>query len=329
MTISSNATMQSKMEWMDVVSDDLQQVVKKMQDVSFLDNQLLDAAVDMILTAGGKRVRPSLTLLIGRALGADYDKVISVAASVELLHTATLVHDDLVDDAPERRGVATLHTQLPLGVTVLTGDFLFAQAAALAAEADSVRIVQVFADTLVSICKGEILQAQTRWHVPDRETYDKRIYGKTAALYEAAALSGAIIGSPAQEKMIQAFAAYGRELGMAFQIVDDALDFTADTTKLGKPAGHDLRQGHITLPTMYYLDANGTDHDTFIEQISDEGNVDEVVQAIRAAKMPQQALQDARGHIDNALEALESLNEWAPELDHLQNLAQYVVDRDF
>lgn len=327
MTISSNAMAQSALTWQDSVAGDLRRVVEKMQHVSFLDSQLIDAAVDMILTAGGKRVRPSLTILASRAGDADYDKMISVAASIELLHTATLVHDDLVDESPERRGVPTLHTKLPLGVTVLTGDFLFAQAAALAAEADNVRVVKVFADTLVAIVRGEILQAQTRWQVPSLKVYEQRIYGKTAALYEASAISGAILADY-DEDTIQAYATFGRELGIAFQIVDDALDFSADAEKLGKPAGHDLRQGHINLPAMLYIKNNNIDHEAFVDQAADEDRVGALVQAIRDAGMAKKSLRVAEGRIEKGIAALDTV-PWAPEIDLMKQLAQYVVDREF
>lgn len=327
MTISSNAMAQPAISWQGAVSDDLALVVQKMQSVSFLDSQLIDAAVNMILTAGGKRVRPSLTVLTSRSVEADEDKMIAVAASVELLHTATLVHDDLVDDAPERRGVATLHTKLPLGVTVLTGDFLFAQAAALAAEADSVRVVKIFAETLVSICRGEILQAQTRWQVPTMKVYQERIYGKTAALYEAATLSGAILGDVSEE-VVQAYATFGRELGMAFQIVDDALDFIADAEQLGKPAGHDLRQGHINLPAMLYIMKHNLNHDEFVERASDEQQVEALVQAIRHEGMAKKSLRVAQEHIEKGIVALDAV-KWTPEIDLMKQLAHYVVDRNF
>ncbi len=327
MTISPNAMTQPAISWQQAVADDIAHVAQKMQTVSFLDSELIDTAINMILTAGGKRVRPSITILVSRAVEADYEKSIAVAASVELLHTATLVHDDLVDDAPTRRGVPTLHTQLPLGVTVLTGDFLFAQAASLAAEANNVRVIQVFANTLVSICKGEILQAQTRWQVPTMKIYQERIYGKTAALYEAAAISGALLGK-VNEDTIQAFAAFGRELGIAFQIVDDALDFMADNQKLGKPAGHDLRQGHINLPAMLYIMKHNITHDEFIEQVTDESSIETIIQAIREDGMAHKSLHIAKEHIDKAIKALDNV-KWSPEVDLMKQLARYVTEREF
>jgi geranylgeranyl pyrophosphate synthase len=324
---STTVSLSAKITWSEAVRADLEEVTNKIRQVSFLDNQLLDAALNMILSAGGKRMRPALALLVGRACDSPYEKLLSVAASVELLHTATLVHDDVVDEANERRGAPTLHTRLPLGVTVLTGDFLFAQSAALAAEAESVRVVQIFAQTLVSICRGEILQAQTRWQATDQETYMRRIYGKTAALFEAAALSAAIL-SDAPETTIQAFGAFGHEFGLAFQIVDDALDFMASSQKLGKPAGHDLQQGYITLPALLYLQQKALEPATFVNKIRNEKTVENLIIAIREHGAPHEALQIARQHIAKAEAVLGDL-PWSPALDTLVDLAGYVVDRDF
>lgn len=317
----------TRYSWLAAVQEDLEDVTAKLRSASFLDNELLDGAVNMIFEGGGKRMRPAITILVGRATDADYEKMISVAASIELLHTATLVHDDLIDGAEERRGVKTLHSKLPMGVTVLTGDFLFAQSAALASEADDVEIVKNFANTLVAICKGEILQAQTRWQITSREVYDERIYGKTAALFEAAARSGAVLGGvPETEK--DAYATFGRELGMAFQIVDDALDFVSDTQKLGKPAGHDLRQGIITLPVFYYLDQQNIDHDTFLTQIRTPDGVEDAVTAIRESGAPREALREARHYLQQGIDALQTV-EWSEPLDDLMLLAEYVASRDY
>ena len=326
--VTTNTTSISKSHgWRNVVQTDLEKVTEKIQAVSFLDNPMLDAAINMIIEAGGKRMRPAITMMVGQACGAEYNHSISVAASVELLHTATLVHDDLIDKAEERRGSPTLHMQLPLGVTVLTGDFLFAQSAALAAEAGNVRVVQVFSETLVNICKGEILQAQTRWQIPDMKTYMQRIYGKTAALFEAAAISGAILGKQA-ETVIQAFRTFGHQLGLAFQIVDDALDFVADSTKLGKPAGHDILQGHFNLPVMLYVEENDLDSEAVIEQARDEQGVEDLVRAIRKQGFARETLEIARQHVAKAEAALDVV-EWSPVLDPLLDLAQYAVARDF
>lgn len=327
MTYSSNAATPTKTQWLTAVEADLKRVTRKIRDASFLNDQLLDAAVTMILEAGGKRIRPTITLLVGQACHAPIDKLIPVAASVELLHTATLVHDDLVDNANERRGAPTLHTQLPLGVTVLTGDFLFAQSAALAAEADNVRVVKNFSAALVSICKGEILQAQTKWQVPSPDIYQQRIYGKTAALFEAAALAASLL-SNLPEPLIQAYGHFGRELGMAYQIIDDALDFIATSDQLGKPAGHDLREGHVTLPAMLYIENHKIDPAAFIEQVRNPKGVEEIISSIRENGAARAAIQIARDHIQTAEDALADV-EQGPAIEALFSLASYVIDRDF
>jgi geranylgeranyl pyrophosphate synthase len=316
-----------KTAWLESVKADLHRVTELIRHASFLDNHLLDDAIALIIEGGGKRMRPAITILVGRSTNADEDKTMTVAASIELLHTATLVHDDLIDGAKERRGVETLHSKLPLGVTVLTGDFLFAQSAGLAAEADNVDIVKMFAKTLQSICKGEILQAQTRWQVSSREVYNERIYGKTAALFEAAALAGAILGGLSDVGK-RAYATFGRELGMAFQIVDDALDFVATTEKLGKPAGSDLRQGIITLPVLLYLEKEGIDPDTFLAQINADAGIEETIATIRDYGAPRLALDEARVHLENGLSALKEV-EWSEALDELVELADYVANRDY
>lgn len=321
-------TQLQRQDWAQGVQADLEKVTEKIRSVSFLDNQLLDAAIHMILAGGGKRMRPAITLLVGRATNATFEKTMSVAASVELLHTATLVHDDLIDSARERRGAPTLHTALPLGVTVLTGDFLFAQSAALAAEADSVEVVKVFSRTLVSICRGEILQAQTKWQVPSMELYIERIYGKTAALFEAAALSGALLGDISEDD-IQAFSTFGRELGLAFQMIDDALDFVSTTEKLGKPAGNDLRQGIITLPVLYYLQHEGiTDEDAFVKSLDNEATLEAIIHGVRDSGAARQAYELAREYVAKAEAALSGI-EWSPALELLLDLAHYAVARDF
>ena len=324
---NNGAKSKTTYSWQSAVEKDLQRVTAAIQDVSFLNNDLLDGAIKMIVQGGGKRMRPAITLLIGRATSADDSHLIDVAASIELLHTATLVHDDLIDGAEERRGVQTMHSQLPLGITVLTGDFLFAQSAALAARANNVEIVKTFSDTLVAICRGEILQAQTRWQVTSRDVYDERIYGKTAALFEAAAISAGLLSKVSAEDQ-RAYAKFGRELGMAFQIVDDALDFVGTTEKLGKPAGHDLRQGIITLPALLYLEENDIDHNEFVEQIRTEDGVELAVQSIREQEMPQRALAVAHDYLRRGDKLLQSVNAVA-KLDELRQLADYVAARDY
>ncbi|MFP4321286.1 MAG: polyprenyl synthetase family protein, partial [Anaerolineales bacterium] len=311
------------------VQDELAQVEQIIRDAAVMNHKHLDRAVEQIIRAGGKRMRPILALLTGQLLKAPQAPLRSVAASIELLHTATLVHDDLIDGAPERRGAPTLHSQLPLGITVLTGDFLFSKAAALAAQAESVRVVQIFSDTLVSICQGEILQAQMRYKVPTQVQYEERIYGKTASLFEAASLAAGVVATTPEETL-QTVARFGRQLGMAFQIVDDALDFVATSHQLGKPAGSDMRNGVITLPAIYFVREGHITETALLEHLSneDEQAINHLLVAMRDSGVVEQALQTARDYVHDATQMLNKLPASHPR-DMLSSLAAYTLSRTY
>ncbi len=214
-----------------------------------------------LIGSGGKRLRPALALLASEmnpALGTlqgtpTYERVIALAASVEMLHTSTLVHDDVIDGARLRRGAPTLNATWSGGATVLAGNYMFGTAAQLSAETGSVRVIRNFADTLRVIVDGELRQLLDRFRFDQpRESYYQRIYAKTASLF-CAATEGAALLSAQPPEGVNALRSYGYHLGMAFQIVDDILDFTSDEDTLGKPAGSDLLQGTLTLPFFHFL----------------------------------------------------------------------------
>jgi len=233
------------------IQSGLSAVEAKLREAS-LDNQhpALTSALEHLLASGGKRVRPATALLAARLFDAAPAQAVCLGAALEMLHTATLVHDDLIDGSLLRRGLPTLNAQWTPGATVLTGDFLFARAAELAAETDSVRVMSVFARTLMVIVNGEINQMFVGRGQASRAGYLERIYAKTASLFAAAAEAGAILGD-ANDRAIDAMRVFGSEMGMAFQIVDDVLDFTADQERLGKPVGSDFRAGKITYPLIH------------------------------------------------------------------------------
>ena len=282
-----------------LVADDLAAVEAKMlkkadgADVSVRSYKPLAEALRGLIRSGGKRVRPTLVLLAARFQPpARHERLISLAAAVETLHTATLVHDDVIDGAFLRRGQATLNAAWTPSSTVMAGDFFFARAAALAAETEHPRVIQLFADTLTTIVDGELRQAFAArdWGQPKQSYYD-RIYGKTAALFEVAMQTAAVLGG-APETAETALHSYGYHLGMAFQIVDDILDFVGDEATLGKPAGSDLRSGIITLPVYYYLQSPARrDHlVTLVDGQRQEGAmVAEIVRLIRESDAIDQA----------------------------------------
>jgi geranylgeranyl pyrophosphate synthase len=287
----------------------------------------LRAALEHLLAAGGKRVRPTLGLLVGNMLGASPEKLITLGAAVELLHTATLVHDDLIDGALLRRGLPTLNARWSPPATVLTGDFLFARAAKLAAETDYLPLMKLFSETLAVIVNGELTQMFTSRGLISRDNYYKRIYAKTASLFEMTARAAAMISS-VNESMVESMRDFGYQIGMAFQIVDDILDFNGEENAVGKPLGSDLLNGLVTLPAIYYAESNPKDMD--ILSLPQGGwtnpeNMSRLIENIRQSNAITKSMGEAELHIDRALAHLELL-ETSTEREALENLEKYIVD---
>jgi geranylgeranyl pyrophosphate synthase len=316
---------------------DLERVERKMREQVHPEYPQLVAVFQSLLDSGGKRLRPALALLAGSFYPVDLDKLVSLAASVEMLHTATLVHDDLIDGALLRRGRSTLNARWSPGATVLMGDYVFARAAALAAETGNVRVVTIFADTLMTISSGELRQIMERYDVPrvDGEGaweealnhYDQRIHAKTASLFAAATESASVL-SAAPEDEVRALREYGRLLGMGFQIIDDVLDYEGDQEVLGKPVGSDLREGIVTLPALYFLREHPGDERlaAVVRAGGDDSKVQEVVAAIRESGAVARALDRAQDFIAQSQAALSALPEGEPR-DTLHALAEFTASR--
>ncbi|MDX1600907.1 MAG: polyprenyl synthetase family protein [Anaerolineales bacterium] len=289
----------------------------------------LDEAIDHLLSSGGKRIRPTLVLLSGGMLGADPDRTVTLAAAIEMLHTATLVHDDLIDQASVRRGIPTLNARWTAGATVLTGDYIFARAANLAARTGSLRVMESFADTLMTIVNGEITQLFDDRSRASIDDYYDRIYAKTASLFELATRGAALLAEQDQER-IEEIERFGYTIGVAFQIVDDVLDFTGEADQVGKPVANDLRQGILTLPTLYYWESQddlNQDLRTLMngDTLQDEA-FEHLVADIRASGAVDRAMEQARAYVDEGKRHLASMPQ-GPETDALHDLANYVVDR--
>lgn len=314
--------------FLNYLEDRLVKVEQKMVSYSSGYHPDLMAALDHLMAAGGKRVRPIITLLMGMMMGAEEEKLISLSASIELLHTATLVHDDLIDGALLRRGNPTINSHWTPAATVLTGDYIFAQAARLAAEIGSTEAMSIFAETLSIIVNGEISQLFGKSKVPTREDYYFRIYEKTGSLFALSARAAVMI-SPADRKFIEPAKNYGEELGKAFQIVDDVLDFTGDQERVGKPIGNDLRQGIPTLPTIYYGEQNPDDNVLLacLDGTASEEEADGLIQRINESGVIEQALMEARHCVDKAVQNLEGFPE-GREKDALEKLGPLLLNRD-
>ncbi len=319
-----------ELSFLDLVRDDLEQVEVLLRERPPGQHRAIGMAIDHLVGGGGKRLRPALVLLSARLCGADMDRAAFAAAAVEMLHTATLIHDDLIDGALMRRGIGTLNADWSPAATVLTGDYIFARAAYFASQADNVRLMQRFAETLMVICNGEVQQLfDGRGDQVSHQEYERRIYAKTASLIAMSAEAGAILAG-AGEGMLRALRSYGGQLGLAFQVVDDVLDFVAEEDTLGKPVGSDLRQGLVTLPVLLFLEED-PDHPAVrraLQGNSTEEVVREAVRAVTASMAIERALEVARGHAELANEALNGL----PDSDYrtaLSDLADFTVRRRF
>ncbi len=310
------------------IQDHIQRVEARMLEQADGHHPDLHLALEHLLTSGGKRVRPAVALLTGAIYGADQDRLVTLGAAIELLHTATLVHDDLIDGALFRRGIATLNARWTPAATVLTGDYVFARAAKLAAQTNSIEVMQIFADTLATIVNGELTQMFTSRGLASREDYYLRIYAKTASMFELATTAAALL-SPVGPEVVQDARRIGNDIGMAFQIVDDVLDFTGEQATIGKPVASDLRLGLVTLPALYYFESNPEDDDIraiMKGQYFSEERMERVVNDIRRSGAIEQALDEANRYINCALERLRMQPE-CTERFALEELASYIVQR--
>ena len=288
----------------------------------------LRAAVEHLLSSGGKRIRPAVGLLTGQMLAAPPEKLLRLASAVEMLHTATLVHDDLIDGALLRRGMPTLNAHWSPASTILTGDFMFARAAKLAAESDNLDLMKLFADTLATIVNGELTQLFAARGVISRENYSKRIYAKTASLFEMTTQAAAMV-SPAKPAVVETMRQFGYHLGMAFQIVDDILDFTGEQETVGKPVGSDLLQGLVTLPAIYYAEAHPYDPDVLCLTggcYTEHERMERLVQSIRESDATTKSMKEAQDFTEKALEILKKVPA-SQERQALEDLTGYIVNR--
>ncbi len=234
---------------------------------------LVSTISDYIIAAGGKRLRPVLLLLCCGALGYQGDQRFNMAAVVEFIHTATLLHDDVVDESEMRRGNATANARFGNPASVLVGDFLYSRAFQMMVEANNMRIMQVLAEATNVIAEGEVMQLMNM-HNPhlDEAGYLQVIRSKTAKLFEASARVGAILAG-ADTATEQACARYGQALGTAFQVIDDVLDYAGNTTVLGKNLGDDLREGKTTLPLIVAMQRGTPDDRATIQQAIENGDL--------------------------------------------------------
>lgn len=314
----------------ELVAEDLRKLESTLDDVTNVEDPIFAELLRHILRGRGKRLRPAIGFLVTRMLAADPARALPMAVSVELLHTATLVHDDLVDNSFVRRGNPTLNAIASQGVTVLVGDYMFASSADYANRCHNLAVMDVVARTVMTICAGELHQIFSAGNLRQSiDEYYRQIESKTASLFAASAeCAGLLADLPAES--VALLRDYGHNLGMAFQVADDILDFVGDEKTLGKPVGSDLRQGTITLPALYALQYEkvGERLQSLLEdELNREEAVSQAVQIIRQSPAIESSYRTAN---DFAARAKASLENFAtsPYREALITLADYSVSRE-
>ncbi|MDA8328372.1 MAG: octaprenyl diphosphate synthase [Betaproteobacteria bacterium] len=295
------------------------------------DVVLVNQVAEYIIASGGKRLRPALVLLTAGAMGYSGQQQYVLAAVVEFIHTATLLHDDVVDESALRRGRATANALFGNAASVLVGDFLYSRAFQMMVDVGQMRVMQVLSDATNTIAEGEVLQLMNCNNAEiSEQDYLHVIRYKTAKLFEAAARLGALSGG-ADLTMESALAAYGMHLGTAFQLIDDVLDYSGDLSEIGKNVGDDLAEGKPTLPLLYVLSQGDAHQVALAREVIEQGGLqqlDEILAVIRSCGALDYTRACARTEADLALAALVNLPD-TPFKQQLVNLANFAVNRTF
>ena len=312
------------------IAADMDAVNRVIRQQLHSDVSLVSQIAEYIISAGGKRIRPVLVLLVANAYGYRGTHHHTLAAVIEFIHTATLLHDDVVDESSLRRGRETANAMFGNAAPVLVGDFVYSRAFQMMVAVGDMRVMQILADATNVIAEGEVLQL-LNMHDPDvtEARYLQVIRSKTAKLFEAAAQLGALLAG-APESEIEAAAEVGRSLGTAFQLVDDALDYAGNAADIGKNVGDDLREGKATLPLIYLMEHGTPEQRTLVRNCiehGDETHFDEILGAITSSGALDYTMQEARKAAQRAIDNLSDLPD-SQFKDALLNLCTFAVDRN-
>ncbi len=314
-----------------LISDDMDAVNSLIRQSLYSEVALVGELGNYLINSGGKRIRPALVLLSARACGYQGQMHYQVAAIIEFIHTATLLHDDVVDASNMRRGKKTANAIWGNEASVLVGDFVYSRAFEMMVKVQSMRVMEILAHATNTIAEGEVMQL-LNIHNADTtiERYLDVIHCKTAKLFEAGSELGALLSAVDEEK-IKAMATYGMHLGTAFQLVDDVLDYSSSTTELGKNIGDDLAEGKPTLPLIYTIENGNKDQAAVVRHAIEEGgleNIEAVMDAIQATGAIEYTAQLARDEAQKARDALD-IFEPSRYIDALLSLADFSVERSY
>jgi all-trans-nonaprenyl-diphosphate synthase len=311
------------------VEADLSVLTENLKQLIGARHPILFAAAEHLFGARGKRIRPAIVLLVARATMPNQDltpRHRRLAEITEMIHTASLVHDDVVDESDVRRGIPTVHSNFGNRVAVLAGDFLFAQSSWYLANLDNLEVVKLLSEVIMDLAEGEIQQGLNRFATDlTIEAYLEKSYYKTASLLANSAKAAAVlseVSSPQAQKLYS----YGRHLGLAFQIVDDILDFTASTEGLGKPAGSDLKSGNLTAPALYAMEEKPYLATLIEREFAQEGDLEQALALIDDSRGIERSRELAADHAKMATDHLMDLPPSASR-QALIDLADYVLSR--
>ena len=313
----------------DPVDADIKQLRQNLTNLVGAQHPVLGAAAEHLFAAGGKYLRPAIVLLASRTtavnnvLTPNHRRLAEIA---EMIHTASLVHDDVIDSAALRRGISTVNEDYGNRIAVLAGDFLFAQSSWYLANLDNLEVVKLLSKVIKDFAEGEIRQNLTQFD-PDLsfEAYLDKSFYKTASLMAGSARAAGVL-SESSEPVCAALYEYGRCLGIAFQIVDDLLDFTSSTETLGKPAGSDLAQGNITAPVLFAMENNSQLRSLVVRELSQAGDLELALQLVRDSDGLFKTRKLAEEYASKAAEQLSILPS-SIYRDSLVNLTEYVLER--
>lgn len=316
---------------LNIIGDDLKNVEHQFRKDLESDVPLIRKVGEYVLSSGGKRVRPALLLLAARLCGYDGDKAVPLASVIEFIHTATLLHDDVVDSATLRRGLASANTLWGNEASVLVGDFLFSKSFSLMVTVGSLDILGILSSATTTIAEGEVLQLLCTGEIDlSEEQYITVVRSKTAILMSAACEAGAILGTASADRQ-KALSNFGMNLGIAFQLMDDTLDYVATEEEFGKSIGHDLEEGKITLPLIHTLRHCSADERQLISAVieKDEMSLDdfrEVSGLVKRYGGIEFTVASARSYIDACTNDLSCFGP-GPVRAAMLDLAEYVVTR--
>ena len=311
------------------VENDLNILTDNLKQLIGARHPILGAAAEHLFDAGGKRIRPAIVLLVSRATMSDHEltpRHRRLAEITEMIHTASLVHDDVVDEADLRRNVATVNNLFGDRIAVLAGDFLFAQSSWYLANLDNLQVVKLLSEVIRDFAEGEIMQSINSFDIDASiDSYLDKTYYKTASLMANSAKAAAVL-SNANEKIVEELYNYGRNLGLAFQIVDDILDFTGSAEVLGKPAGLDLASGKLTSPVFYALEQQPYLKTLIEREFSESDDLDRALELIKNSDGIEQARQLAKELARQAAQNINCLTA-SDSKDALKELTDYAVSR--